>query len=119
MKIVVICGSYMPNYSAVGICAKNIVDEFIKMGHDVTVIAERTAAPVTEYHIEDIRHISSLYFDLYFSPNRFIRLLYRVSRYLGAILSSKNIKHDIVKAYLKELEGINKSDKIDLIVVFE
>ena len=27
MKIVVFTGSYYPNYSAVGVCAKNIVDE--------------------------------------------------------------------------------------------
>ena len=116
MKIVVICGSYMPNYSAVGICAKNVVNEFVKLGHDVTVIAERTAIPITESHIEEIRHISSLYLDLYFSSNRFVRLIYRIIRYLGAILSLKNIKYDIVKAYLKELKDVNRCDKIDLIV---
>lgn len=116
MKIVVICGSYMPNYSAVGICAKNVVNEFVKLGHDVTVVAERTTIPITENHIEEIRHISSSYLDLYLSPNSFFRLLYRVIGYLRAILSSKNIKYDIVKAYLKELENISRNGKIDLII---
>lgn len=118
MKIVVICGSYMPNYSAVGICAKNIVDEFMRMGHEVYVIAERTVAPITEKHKEIIRHISTPLFDLYFSKNKYVKLTYRVVRFLGAIFSLQNIKNDIVKAYQKELEAIHQQSPIDLIVPF-
>lgn len=116
MKIVVICGSYMPNYSAVGICAKNIVDEFIKQGHDVTVIAERTAASITEKHVEEIRNITTPLLELYFSKHKFIRLLYRIIRYLQAIFSFENVKKDIVVSYIKELKDTNDVKKIDLIV---
>lgn len=118
MKIVVMCGSYMPNYSAVGICAKNIVDEFLRMGHEVYVIAERTAAPITEEHKEIIRHISTPLFELYFSKNKYVRLSYRIIRYLGAVFSLQNIKKDIMKAYLKELEDIHRESPIGLIVPF-
>lgn len=118
MKIVVICGSYMPNYSAVGICAKNIVNEFLRMGHKVYVIAERTDYPITEEHKEIIRHISTPLFDLHFSKNKYVRLTYRVIRYLGAIFSLQNIQYDFVKAYKKELEAIHKESPIDLIVPF-
>lgn len=118
MKIVVMCGSYMPNYSAVGICAKNIVDEFLRMGHEVYVIAERTAAPITEEHKETIRHISTPIFDLHFSKNKYVKLTYRVIRFLGAIFSRQNIKKDIVKAYQKELEAIQQESPIDLVIPF-
>lgn len=118
MKIVVICGSYMPNYSAVGICAKNIVDEFLRKSHEVYVIADRTSALITEEHKEIIRHISTPLFNLYFSKNKYVRLSYRIIRYLGAIFSFQNIKKDIVKAYLDELEEINRKSAIDLIVPF-
>ncbi|WP_065219911.1 MULTISPECIES: glycosyltransferase family protein [Butyricimonas] len=116
MKIVVICGSYMPDYSAVGICAKNIVDEFVKQGYDVTVIAERTASPIMETHAEEIRHITTPLLELYFSKHRFVRLLYRMIRYLQAIFSFENIKKDIVVSYIKELKDTNNVKKIDLIV---
>lgn len=37
-KILVMCGMYHPNYSANGICVKNIIDEFINRNYDVTCI---------------------------------------------------------------------------------
>ena len=43
MKIIVVLGSYFPTYSAVGICAKNIVDELVSRGHDVWVLCNKTS----------------------------------------------------------------------------
>lgn len=37
-KILVMCGMYHPNYSANGLCVKNIIDELINKGYDVTCI---------------------------------------------------------------------------------
>ena len=39
--IVVLVGSYYPNFSAVGICARNVVDE-LKKEADISVISQKT-----------------------------------------------------------------------------
>ena len=118
MRIVVIVGSYAPNYSAVGVCAKNIVDEFTNLGHDVFVIAEESTAPLPQDLRERVIRVSSRIHSLLLKPQKKYRTLYRAIRFARSICQTHNVKWDMVGAYLEGLKQVSTSGNIDLIVPF-
>lgn len=98
MRILIVTGSYYPNYSAVGVCAKNIADALIKRGHEVDVLANKT-------RIEDIPILldgSSVYYystieiDKRLTKSGLSLFLYRIQLYIKFVLSKVSIKRDVV-----------------------
>jgi len=118
MHIVVLCGSYAPNYSAVGICAKNIVDELLNLKHEVTVLAEKSRFPISIATSEKIVPVTSEIHNYLIHDDRIDTLKYRIIRYLQALFNKENVKYDMVSSYLQALCSLNDRKQIDLIVPF-
>lgn len=129
---VFVLGSYHPNYSAVGVCVKNIVDE-IKKNNKVTVVCYKTTFNQLETEcfegVKIVRVSSKLNSFLnkmqYLNINTkgFKKYLYftmvnliRTYRYLSAILSIANVQKDVVNALYNSLNHVSKSSNIDVIV---
>lgn len=51
-KILFIIGAYYPNYSANGLCCKNVIDECVKRGYDVYCIANATKLK-SKFYVHD------------------------------------------------------------------
>ena len=126
MHIVVLTGNYYPNYSAVGNCAKNFSEALERMGHNVTVVGQRTSKAEAK-HIEEpqsIYRIDSFWLRCIVRGNqkdrlsRWIGLFGRSMRYMQSILQRRNVKWDMVKAYVKTLIIIEQDKPIDAIVPF-
>lgn len=118
MNIVVICGSYLPTPSAVGMCAKNIVDELTSRGHKVFVVAMKNDAKPPSDLAETIVPITSRIHNLTLGRNKFRYFLHRIIRYAQAIFKSVNVKDDIVESYIEALQYIDNKYAIDLIIPF-
>ena len=128
MNIVVLVGSYYPNYSAVGVCASNIVRELIARGHNLTVIANKTNydEEQTIQLNEQIFRVSSKLYDsqLYYNRvgktwrDRICSVFLRVRRYVSAFVRKENIKRDMLDAYYRQLCEIGTGLKIDMLVPF-
>lgn len=129
---VFVLGSYHPNYSAVSVCVKNIVDE-IKKNNKVTVVCYKTTFNQldTEFFegVQIVRVCSKLNGFLnkmqYLNVNTkgFKKYFYftvvnliRTYRYLSAILSVANVQKDVVNALYNTLNHVSKSSNIDVIV---
>lgn len=133
MNIVVLVGSYYPNYSAVGICARNIVD-ILKSKHKVTVVANKKTMMDTDFRIDgvDLKYISSRIIDYQIrldekmkqdlSSFRYIYKLGRVClkllRFVNILISPVSVRRKFVSAYYKALISIGKRESIDLILPF-
>lgn len=120
MHIAILVGNYFPNYSAVGNCAKNFSEALEQAGHSVTVVSQRTLLNEAE-HIEKPQHIyriDSFILRCIIGGGNFRNLFGRTFRYMQSILQRKNVKWDIVRAYVKMLVKINQTKAIDAIVPF-
>lgn len=128
MNIVVLVGSYYPNYSAVGICARNIVGDLMARGHNLTVVANKTdydEARIVQLQEQIFRVSSNLYDNqLYYDRKaktwwgRACSILLRSWRYGAAFLRKENIKQDMLDAYYKQLCEIGKEMHIDMLIPF-
>jgi glycosyltransferase involved in cell wall biosynthesis len=119
--IVILVGSYYPNYSAVGICAKNVVDELKKEVH-VSVIAQKTTYS-DDGHVffegYDLYRISDQLHSIYLKyPNSILSYAVRCIRYVRSLLQKVNIGWNWVKAYHEKLEELAQNREIDTIVCF-
>ncbi len=132
-NIVVLVGSYYPNFSAVGICVENIVNVLSKQAN-VTVVAQQTTyaeeAKITHngytiYRISTMLHKIYLYGQMLqkSTPMKqkigmILSVIIRLVNLLSAIFSIVNIKRDWVRSYMSELNVIHKKQKIDTIIAF-
>lgn len=121
MNIIAVCGSYVPRPSAVGVCAKNVVEELHHRGHTVTIICERNATYVrhTTEEIDgtSIKHISTYILDLLYG-NRVQVFMYRVVKYARAIFLRENIDRGIVNAYVRAILECHRERPVDVILPF-
>lgn len=126
MHVVILVGNYYPNYSAVGNCAKNFSEALERAGHKVTIISQRTYLE-EEKHIESpqtIYRIDSFLLNCIVRGERTDQISKIISkcgrsvRYIQSILQRYNVKWDIVKDYVKELDVISRNEYIDVIVPF-
>lgn len=126
MHITILIGNYYPNYSAVGNCAKNFSEALERMGHDVTIVSQRTSL-AEEKQIERPQSIYRI--DTFFLRcilrgqekgrlSSLVGLFVRTVRYAQSILQRRNVKWDIVKAYIRELNLVEQHKPIDVIVPF-
>lgn len=130
--IVVLVGSYYPNFSAVGICARNVVDE-LKKEATITVISQKTDINEKEDEEYDgyniLRTSTRLNALRLYSVNKqntvsrpfslfwlMLINLIRIFCFLKAILSKVNIKQDQVDEYIKTLVRIGRGRTIDAIL---
>lgn len=126
MHIVIIVGSYYPNYSAVGNCAKNFSEALERMGHSVTIVSQRTSLkekkhvekPQSIYRIDSFLERCVVRGKETGKLSKYISFLGRSIRFILSILQRQNVKWDVVKAYIKELRIINHYNQIDIIVPF-
>tara|TARA_Y100000385_G_scaffold214401_1_gene222930 strand:+ start:7088 stop:8362 length:1275 start_codon:yes stop_codon:yes gene_type:complete len=130
--IVFIIGSYHPNFQAVGICVRNVVNE-LKKENKITIICQKTKFNednIEEFEKTQIVRIQTklnsfkYYFIAKSNKNSGItKKLYkliadsiRVYRYLNALLSKVILQSDVVEAYLSSLNKVHKEEKIDMII---
>ena len=129
---VFVLGSYHPNYSAVGICVKNIVDEISQRNKVSVVCFKNSYAQLDEQIIDNNKtyrvssKINTLKIKIEYllkSSNRFKKILYvsiltliRLYRYIDAIASKENFQKDIVNAFLYKLSELNQNEEIDVVV---
>lgn len=131
-NIVVILGSYHPNYSAVGVCVKNVIDK-LKKENAVTVICEKQNSNQEVYEeFEGYRilrintFLNHLKYYLQEKKDRSPRVLsfvftisinlVRSIRFAEAIVSKVNVKRDLVKCYVKGLEKLEDTQTNDVII---
>lgn len=130
--IVFIIGSYHPNFQAVGICVRNVVNE-LKKENKITIICQKTkfnednAEGFEETQIVRIQtKLNSFKYHFIAKSNKnsgITKKLYkliadsiRVYRYLNALLSKVILQSDVVEAYLTSLAQVHKEEKIDMII---
>ena len=130
--IVFLISSYYPKFEAVGICARNVVNE-LKKNNKITVICKKTyfnQENSEEYEETQIVRIQTkydnyrLYLILKSDENnrilkrllRFIIVALRVFGYLNVIFSKVIMERDVVRAYLNILEKVHREDKIDILI---
>ncbi|WP_339219894.1 hypothetical protein [Paenibacillus sp. FSL H8-0332] len=129
--IVFILGNYYPNYSANGLCVKNIID-FLKLKYQVTVICEKSEYIQNELEVYDGQSIIRIETkDIKKrNENRFLlrnekkllkkKVIYshvffnRTFRYLSALLKKENIEYNSVNKFVLALANLEK--KIDIII---
>lgn len=115
MNIVILCGSYDPKPSAVGICAKNLAEEFKKMGHKVTIVLPYDGFNSADNNIIRFREPDYI---RYHSDSKFNRLYVRIKRYLQAFIKKCNINQQAINGYTKVLYRLHSLNPIDLILPF-
>lgn len=121
-NVVIMVGSYYPNYSAVGRCMGNIAEELVRRGYKVTVISQKTDLnePEKEYvngHTI-IRFLTRRKRQLLLSgeSEHFLDLikhfLYRGLKSLEVLLKKQTVYRDEIEAYVKELENLPEEPSI-------
>ena len=127
---VFLLGSYAPNYSAVGVCASNIIN-ILKQNNTVTVISIKNEYSLPTREVRDgveIRRINSksikLYnLEAYYNKGikkyigKCISLGYRIKQNLNARFCSRlMINKELIDSYLKELNDLISTEKVDCII---
>lgn len=120
IKVVILVGSYYPNYSAVGRCMSNLATELVNRGVQVAVISEKNIFNQTSFENvfgQDIYRIETK--DTHFrlnamekigSGNSIYKILYFVKKIEGVIkvlLSPSSIDQKLVKEYLRVLNNLD------------
>lgn len=126
MHIAILIGNYYPNYSAVGNCAKNFSETLEQMGHEVTIVSQRTSlteakqvdCPQKIYRIDTFLLRCIVRGQQKGRFSRLSGLFGRSIRYIQSFVQRKNVKWDIVKAYISELCLIGRKKQIDVVVPF-
>lgn len=126
MHIVILVGNYYPDYSAVGICAKNFSEALERSGYAVSIISQRTSLSEESHvgHPQSIYRIDSFWLKCIIRGEQnglFSKLISkygRTVRYLQSIVQRCNVKWDIVKAYVEELKSISVKEEIDVVIPF-
>ncbi|KGP75328.1 hypothetical protein JT05_11130 [Desulfosporosinus sp. Tol-M] len=130
-KIVFILEDYHPNYSAVGVCIKNVVEELVRFrDYTITIITLKSDNTQRNTHLNEalIRYVNTN--DNYLRNRiseklktarglrKYILQTEKISvrgyGYICAFLGKSNIKKQDVRAFLRELNKID--DKIDVII---
>jgi glycosyltransferase involved in cell wall biosynthesis len=130
--IVFILDDYYPNFQAVGICVRNVINE-LKKENEITVICQKTE--IDEDNIERFEETQIVRiqtklnsFKHYFiaKSNKscgITKKLYkrlsdsiRLYRYLNALFSKVILQNDVVESYLNSLTSLHKRKKIDIII---
>lgn len=127
--IVFIIEKYYPNYSAVGICAGNIVEELAN-NYNIIVIKKKefndddriiyNSHYIINYSTKDnnLRNYIDKKLEVVKGNKKYFYLLFRnVIRglgYLGALFKNENLKNQDVRAIYEKLESIE--DEIDVII---
>ena len=112
MNIVVITGSYYPNYSAVGVCAKNIVDELIHRGHRVWVLCNITTLGDKDLFFEGakVRYYKTPEIEIRLKAKGIFRHVVRTFYFLKTLFSSVSIKKDTIEAIIEKFNWVIAND---------
>ena len=128
-KIVFIVDGYYPNFSAVGVCINNVVEELFD-DYNITIITKKSDNTQQNTNLNEvlIRYVNTT--DNYLRNKiseklkkarglrKYIlqmeKILVRSYGYLWALLGKSNIKEQDVRAFLRELNNID--GKIDVII---
>lgn len=129
MKIIVVTGSYYPNYSAVGVCAKNIVDVLVKKGHDVWVLCNKTTIVDSPLTLDGakIRYYTTREIEKRLVWKGWRLTLLRVFYFCKIVLSQYSLKNETITAIekglneivLNELNGKSPDTLVGMVFPFE
>lgn len=115
MHIAVLCGSYAPNYSAVAICAKNLVESLKETGHIIDVIIPFDGFSELMSNVYRYKNNDNIN---YYSGSKFKKSLIQIKRYLGAIFRRINVRETETIGYCNSLHAIDEKNRVDLIIPF-
>lgn len=121
-NIVLVVGSYYPNYSAVGVCAHNIVNALKSYDVNISVICQRNdideEIEIVRDEVRIVRVTTPINnFKLrHKNKFRFFFNVVRALRYLQALVQKYNVKYDWIDAYFKQLVNLNSQEPIDVII---
>ncbi|CAH1547089.1 hypothetical protein VHARVF571_90143 [Vibrio harveyi] len=102
-NIVILLGSYYPNYSAVGVCAKKLVEN-LAMDNNVRVVSFANGANKQSKSLA--RH------EVFFIKNRYNRVVNALMR----VFSPFSLNSNIIKQFEQKLLELNSIDKIDVVI---
>ena len=129
MKIVVVLGNYYPNYSAVGICAKNIVDVLIKRGHEVWVLCGKSSSNAQDLTLDGakVRYYTTAERERRRRRQGWGSYLLRAYYFCKILFSHFSLKKELIEAIEeglndianKELEGKAPDVVVDMVFPFE
>lgn len=130
--IVFIVGSYHPKFQAVGLCARNVINE-LKKDYQITIISKKNE--ITEPDIEVFEgtqiiritnKINNIILNVLHKSNKsslslwfYSRILFNAIRayhYIDAIFSSAVIQKGLVRSYLNCLNMLHSQNKIKMII---
>jgi len=130
--IVFVLGNYYPNFQAVGVCIRNVINE-LKKKHDVTIVCQKaqlnqkareeyegTQIIRVETKLNHFRHIYLEKAEINKGgKKKFFNIMadsVRVIRYFNALFSRRVLQNDVLNEYLKSLIKINNELKIDMLI---
>ena len=130
--IVFVLGSYFPNFQAVGLCVKNVIDE-LKDKHEITIVCQKVkynekrseyfegtmieriqtkSNASIQYFKEKLETSATIFSKIY----KVLIILFKIRVFLKFIISKEIINHYVSTAYKKRLVELNKEKKIDLLI---
>lgn len=113
-NIVILVGNYYPNYSAVGICAKKIVEELSNFNCVRVISLSNTDTYVNSCILNN--HEVFFIDEKKISRSKLSSSLNRIFRALGRFLSPLSLQKKRVALFLDKLNEINDNKKIDILI---
>jgi len=130
--IVILVGSYYPDFQAVGICVRNIVNE-LKIDNEITIISKKSSFKLNfedEFNGVKINRIQTKssralqYLDQKIKTTKgakkiFYKLckdFFRTLRLFKVLNSNSVLYKDEVEAYSKKLNEINKKKRVEVVI---
>ena len=125
--IVFVLGSYFPNFQAVGLCVKNVIDE-LKDKHEITIVCQKVkynekrseyfegtmieriqtkSNASIQYFKEKLETSATIFSKIY----KVLIILFKIRVFLKFIISKEIINHYVSTAYKKRLVELNKEKK--------
>lgn len=129
MRVIVVLGSYYPNYSAVGFCAKKIVDIFVKKGYDVWVLCNKTSVLDCSITIDGarVRYYSTSFIEKRLVLNGWHLTLLRACYFIKVLCSHYSVDKEVLYAIedglneivVNEMEGRVPDTIVPIVFPFE
>lgn len=113
-NIVVLVGNYYPNYSAVGICAKKIVERLAEFNCVRVVSLSNADAYVDSCLINN--HEVFFIDENNYSASKISSFKHKLFRFLGRLLSPLSLQNKRVSLFRDKLNEINDHKQIDVLI---